>query len=138
MWCKNCNIETNDKECPVCGTATIEDLPVEIYWCKECKTPIIHTTNQSDKGTCPICGAKTKYMTTDLRPVFPEERLLLEILLDKEPNEFLEKSVWAVNSRYYIDGKSVSLASGLFQTADAETIRQKLEKYAPDNSYKYF
>ena len=34
MWCKNCNIETNEKNCPVCGSVTIEDLPTKIYWSK--------------------------------------------------------------------------------------------------------
>ena len=50
MWCKNCNIETNEKVCPVCGTGTVEDVPVEIYWCKECATPIIHLSSAADKG----------------------------------------------------------------------------------------
>lgn len=31
MWCKNCSIETNEAICPVCGSETTEDLPVEIY-----------------------------------------------------------------------------------------------------------
>ena len=83
MWCRKCNIETNEKLCPVCGEETIEDLPIEVYWCGHCKTPVIQQTNQVDKGICPICGAQTRYLSTDLRPVFPEERLLLEILLDK-------------------------------------------------------
>ena len=81
MWCNNCNIETNDSICPLCGAQTIEDLPVEIYWCDHCHTPIIQTASQADKGTCPLCKGKTKYMTADLRPVFPEERLLVELLL---------------------------------------------------------
>ena len=42
MWCKHCNIETNEDICPICGHETTEDLPVEIFWCKECKIPIIH------------------------------------------------------------------------------------------------
>lgn len=138
MWCRNCNMETNEKYCPICGEETVEDLPTEIFWCSSCNTPIIQNTKQPDKGICPICGRKTKYLTTDLRPVFPEERLLLEILLGKEPNEFLKKSVWSVNSRYYIDGKSVALSSKLFQTADAEQIREKLNQYSKDNSYEYF
>ena len=33
MWCKNCNIETNEKICPVCNLETVEDKPTEIYWC---------------------------------------------------------------------------------------------------------
>ena len=138
MWCKNCNIETNEKTCPVCGSETVEDLPVEIYWCSECKIPIIHTINQADKGICPICGNKTKYMSADLRPVFPEERLLLELLLDKEPNTCLKKSVWAANSRYYVDGKSISISSKAFQTADTDDLIEKLEQNKENNSYEYF
>ena len=84
MWCKKCNIETNGKICPVCGCETVEDLPVEIYWCNDCAIPVIHTSNAADKGTCPVCAGKTHYLTSDLRPVFPEERLLLAVLLDKE------------------------------------------------------
>ena len=138
MWCRNCNIETNEKICPVCGEKTVEDFPVEVYWCENCKIPIIQTANQADKGLCPICGRKTKYLTTDLRPVFPEERLLLEILLDKKPNAFIKDSVWALNSRYYIDGKSISIPSKLFQSAEADTIVEKLNKYQDSNSYEYF
>ena len=138
VWCKNCNIETNEEVCPVCGEMTVEDLPIEIYWCKHCYTPIIQFANQVDKGTCPICGQKTKYLTTDIRPVFPEERLLLEILLDKKPNEYVKSSVWSVNSRYYIDGKSISIPSGLFQTADTDGISAKLKEYESGNTYEYF
>ena len=133
MWCKNCNIETNDAICPVCGEETIEDLPVEIYWCNHCKVPIIQTTNQADKGICPVCGEKTKYMSGDLRPVFPEERLLIELLLGKKPHEFINKSVWAANSRYYIDGKSVALSSKLFQTANTDVLGEELAKYQSGN-----
>lgn len=138
MWCKNCNIETNDAICPVCGEETIEDLPVEIYWCNHCKVPIIQTTNQADKGICPVCGEKTKYMSADLRPVFPEERLLIELLLGKKPHEYIDKSVWAANSRYYIDGKSVALSSKLFQTADTDVLGEELAKYQSSNSYDAF
>ena len=85
--------------------------------------------NQMDKGICPICGKKTKYLSKDLRPVFPEERLLLEILLNKKINEFITSSVWAVNNRYYIDGKSISIPSKMFQMADIDVIRERLEKH---------
>ena len=77
-------------------------------------------------------------MSADLRPVFPEERLLLELLLDKKPNEYVEKSVWASNSRYYIDGKSLNLSSSVFQTADIDSLAKKLEQHSPQNSYEYF
>ena len=138
MWCRNCNVETNEEYCPICGELTVGDLPVEVYWCKHCNTPIIQVKNQIDKGICPVCGGKTKYLATDLRPVFPEERLLLEILLGKQPYEYIKNSVWAVNSRYYIDGKSISIPSKLFQTADADEISAQLKQYEADNSYEYF
>ena len=138
MWCRKCNIETNVKICPVCGETTNEDTPIAIYWCKDCNIPIIRSTNQSDKGACPVCGGKTKYLTTDLRPVFPEERLLLEILLDKVPNTYADESVWCINSRYYINGKSVSIPSSVFQTADTDAISRKIEQYIDKLSYKHF
>ena len=103
----------------------MEDIPIEIYWCVHCKTPIIQNVTQADKGICPSCGEK-KYLSADLRPVFPEERLLLELLLDKEPNEFFKKSVWASNSRYYIDGKSIPISSKTFQFADTDSLINKI------------
>ena len=138
MWCRNCNLETNEYICPVCGEPTAEDIPVEVYWCENCNVPVIRFTNQIGKDICPICGRPTKYLATDLRPVFPEERLLLEILLDKKPNEYIEDSVWAANNRYYINGKSVSIPNKTFQTADTDTISDKLKEYSSENSYEYF
>lgn len=138
MWCRNCNIETNDNMCPICGIRTIEDIPTEIFWCNACEVPVVQVVKQADKGCCPICGGKMMYMARDLRPVFPEERLLLEILLNREPNEYIKKSVWASNNRYYIAGKAISLPNKLFQEANADIISEKLEKYKEENSYVYF
>lgn len=138
MWCRNCNIETNEEECPICGEKTIEDIPTEVYWCKTCKIPIIQTINQADKGICPLCGGTTKYLSADLRPVFPEERLLLEILLDKNPQELSKSSIWAANNRYYIDGKGISIPNSVFQHADTDAVSEKLEVNAASNTYEYF
>lgn len=138
MWCKICNIETNEETCPVCGTYTVEDIPIEIYWCKDCKVPIIQEVTQANKGECPMCGKKTEYMTTDLRPVFPEERLLLELLIGKKPNEFKKRSVWASNSRYYVDGKVYSIPSKMFKNADTDDLSKKLKKFQPENTYDFF
>lgn len=138
MWCRNCNIETNENLCPICGGITEEDIPVTIYWCKNCNIPVIQIMNQADKGLCPVCGKKTKKLASDLRPVFPEERLLLEILLEKEPNEFLQKSVWANDNRYYIDGEPISLPNELFLTTDADKIAERLDQYKKENTYQYF
>ena len=50
MWCRQCNIETTKEKCPVCGTQTIEDTPVVIYWCSHCRIPIVQEESQADKG----------------------------------------------------------------------------------------
>ena len=138
MWCRNCNIETNELLCPICGRSTEDDIPIEIFWCKTCRIPIIQSVNQIDKGICPICGRKTKYLSADLRPVFPEERLLLEIVLNKSPNELKEKSVWAMNNKYYIDGESISIPNSTFQTEDTDMIREKIKYNEKNNDYDFF
>ena len=138
MWCTQCNIETNDTVCPICGATTIEDLPVEVYWCNNCCVPVIQTTNQADKGICPICGRATKYLAADLRPVFPEERILLEALLGMEHDTLLKKSIWANNNRYYIDGKSMTLPNSIYQITDTSKITEELNKRQNEVTYSFF
>lgn len=138
MWCINCQIETNNDVCPVCKQKTIEDVPTDVLWCHECKIPVQQTVNQSDYKICPICHSKMKHLSTDLRPVFPEERLLVELLIGKKPYEWIQKSVWASNSRYYVDGKSIPVASKVFQAADADDLIKKLAEYQEGNTYQYF
>ncbi|MBR4374955.1 MAG: phosphoadenosine phosphosulfate reductase family protein, partial [Treponema sp.] len=82
----------------------------------------------SGKGVCPLCGGSTTYLSTDLRPVFPEERLLTELLLKKEPFSLSEKSLWAQNSRYYFGGKSKSFSSKTFLEADCGLLSEKLSE----------
>ena len=137
MWCKVCERETFEKKCEICGTETEDDIPVEIYWCGSCRTPVIMQLQQNMDKTCPLCGGKIKRMGTDLRPVFPEERLLIEILV-AEPFTYLEKSVWAVNSRYYIDGKSMPISIKQFSTANVDRIIHLLEENRGRNTYEYF
>ena len=138
MWCKTCNIETNKKLCPICNSKTEEEKPIEIYWCSNCKAPIIREVNQVDKEICPICGSKTEYLSADLRPVFPEERLLVEIILGKTPNEFKKCSVWASNNRYYVDGKKYILNNSLFNSLNADIVREIISKNQENNSYEFF
>lgn len=138
MWCINCHIETNEHICPVCNTNTIEEIPTDVQWCPNCKVPVQQEVNQLNFGECPICKGTTKHLATDIRPVFPEERLLIELLLDKKPHEWLHKSVWANGSRYYVDGKSINVASKVFEKADTDLLMKKIEVYKNDNSYESF
>jgi len=108
-----------------------------IFFCDDCKTPIIKSANRIDKNICPLCGRETAYLCSDLRPVFPEERLLIEILTAK-PFEYIDKSVWAANNRYYIDGKSKMIPISVFKKYTAEDIVEQLDKYKGDNNYDFF
>lgn len=137
MWCKNCNRETDDEVCSICGIKTEEDIPYELHWCDECKVPLIKAINDADRDTCSLCGGKTSYLVADLRPVFPEERLLLEILSDK-PLAYINKSVWASNNRYYIDGKPIVVTAAWYKKYSAAYIREQLEKYKEHNNYNFF
>lgn len=103
----------------------------EIRWCKKCNVPIM------DHKVCPICNEKTKYLTTDIRPVFPEERLIIEILLNK-PFEYLESSVWASKMRFYIDGKPLHIPQEVYKTTDALKVKEMYSSFCEDNTYQYF
>lgn len=138
MWCLNCHIETNDEVCPICKNKTIEDIPTDVSWCSECCIPVQQEVTQSDFRICPLCHSKMKHMATDLRPVFPEEKLLVLLLLGKGPYEWAERSVWASNSRYYVDGKSISFSSKTFMEADTNKLIQQLEEHKAAADYDYF
>lgn len=47
MWCKQCNIETNEHTCPICGADTVEDMPIEIYWCKHCSSANLEQSSRA-------------------------------------------------------------------------------------------
>ena len=137
MWCANCNRTSYSNICEVCGGKTQQDTPIELFWCDSCHIPVI--VEASDTGThyCPICGKQIRYLAKDLRPVFPEERLLLEIIQNK-PFAYKNASVWASGSRYYIDGKTSNLSIDLLKKLDANKISIELDKYRSQNSYDYF
>ena len=122
MWCKNCNREVANEICEICGNKTQEDIPVNIRWCNHCKTPIIKALNEIDIDVCPLCHNKTEYLSTDVRPAFPAERLLFEILKGK-PMAYKDCSVWVNNNKYYVDGKAYTLSSKELKEANPDTVR---------------
>ncbi len=127
MWCKECKIETLESICPVCGSETIDDIPTEVYYCAHCQTPVIKRVNARDKAVCHLCQGKMKYMTADLRPVFPEERRLLELLLKLEPYSLREATVWANKNRYYMDGKGKAVTTNVYKMADVKKLQAELD-----------
>lgn len=129
--CRNDNIKTKSSTCPVCGERT-ELEKSDIYWCDNCKVPLF-------QSECECCSGKGTRITTDIRPVFPEERLLLEILLDKIPRTYEKDSVWNCSgNKYLINGKRIKFSVKELKNKDVDDIRSKYEEASKNISYEYF
>ena len=129
--CRNDNIKTKSSTCPVCGERT-ELEKSDIYWCDNCKVPLF-------QSECECCSRKGTRITTDIRPVFPEERLLLEILLDKIPGTYEKDSVWNCSgNKYLINGKRIKFSVKELKNKDVDDIRSKYEEASKNISYEYF
>ncbi|MBQ6628641.1 MAG: phosphoadenosine phosphosulfate reductase family protein [Methanobrevibacter sp.] len=121
--CENCNLEVETSECPICHNRTAL-LRSEIYWSTVFNTPSFFKT---------VGDEECKYISTDIRPVFPEERLLIEVLLGKSM-EFAGKSVWNLGgSLYIIDGKKLTLKYKELTKRDPNEVIAELEKYKDAN-----
>ena len=133
--CPKCNVPMNGDRCvkPDCGCRTISS--VTIYWCSECNIPVY------DKK-CSKCGNDTKYIARDMRPVFPEEKLLLAILLEKEnPHYFDDKALWNTNNGYIVDGNRLTISISNYNKLPLDKIKEIKEKYeqeAPQINRKFF
>lgn len=101
--CNNCdNLICESSTCPVCKNRTYIDKS-EIYYCKHCNIPLFD-------NLCSICGNRSEYIGTDIRPVFPQERLLLESIEGK-PFKYAGKSVWNTSGNYYfVDGNKIKFS----------------------------
>lgn len=128
--CQKCNLNTETSICPTCGIRT-DMVESAIYWCDDCNIPLY-----DDK--CPMCGKQARRIGSDLRPVFPEERLLLEILIG-EPFKYKNAAVWnAAGNYYYANGKKIKFSVNQTKNIKAETIREKLIELQPQNGYDSF
>ena len=109
---------------PNCGCTT--QISSSIYWCDDCNIPIF-------ENNCSICGHRGKYIATDMRPVFPEENLLISIILTNDPFKYQKNSVWYGSGSYIIDGKKVKLSITKLNKLSIEEIRFIKQKY--DNNF---
>ena len=117
MW----NLETNN------------EVQTWVYWCKHCNTPIIRTDEQEKK--CPLCHQQIKKLTSDLRPVFPAEQALVELLTGEN---LTDASVWKGRIAYYVNGRPLKVSTKTMQDADIEYLKKKLKgaKYNYNNFNK--
>ncbi|MCK4261000.1 MAG: phosphoadenosine phosphosulfate reductase family protein [Halanaerobiales bacterium] len=136
---------------------------MKIYWCKHCEIPVI--VNSIDrynldmsgsvlskcdkeeskfyegKNSCPICSNHISYMTTDLRPVFMAERIMLSELTGVD---YTIKSIWnGVGNRYFVDGEKVDISlNKLYATSDiekrAKVILDRIQKIEAEVDFSNF
>lgn len=128
------NIELGKNYCDECGSREHVESVSDIYYCRECNVPVY-------EETCPVCHSACKRAATDLRPVFPKERLLYE-LLENEPLKYINSSVWNASGNYYlIDGTLRRFNVGRLaklSDADVDRIRQQLYEYEEQNKNNRF
>ncbi len=125
--CRKCDgLICETSICPVCNERTYINKS-EIFYCDNCNIPLF------DK-ICPICNSEARYFGTDVRPVFAEERLLLECILDK-PFVFAEKSVWNTSgNNYYVNGEKIKFViKDVVNEKNADEIRTKIEQNKEKN-----
>ena len=102
--CPKCNVPMVGDKCikESCQSKTV--VSTTIYWCDNCMVPIY-------EKTCSCCGDEGRYIARDMRPVFPEEKLLIALMQGKKnPLVYDDKSVWYGGNSYVVDGKRVRVS----------------------------
>lgn len=116
-----------------------------IYWCDEHKIPLYEKEclcckHENSNENCE--DALIKYIGTDIRPVFPEEQLLLGVILKKEnPLYFIGRSVWHNGAYYIVDGEKIKITlEELNQLPLDEVCEMKsiIDRYIDDIDYSFF
>ena len=118
--CPKCNMLTAGNVCKKCGHTVVSSST--LYWCEKCKIPLF-------EKECSICGEKAEYIATDLRPVFPEERLLLSLVKSKAPFYYQNKSVWYGSNSYIVDGKKEKISISTINKWSFSKIRELKAEY---------
>lgn len=132
--CPKCKVPMNGDKCikPNCGCNT--EMSSTIYWCDECNIPIF-------ENVCPICGNKGRYSATDMRPVFPEENVLISLILEDEPTAYQKSSMWFGSGVYIVDGKKIKLPVtkvNKLPIEEIKSLKDKYDEFAESIEYSYF
>lgn len=125
--CKKCNdFICESSICPICKNRT-EVYEKSLFYCPDCDTISYY-------DTCSKCGNKLEVIGTDFRIVYPLERLLLEILLDK-PFCFTDGSFYNLGANHYVyKGKKVNIKyKELSSKYSPDYIIDKLNFYEEEN-----
>lgn len=122
-FCPEHGIPVKGTKCSKEGCTANLISSITIYYCKECNVP-------SFEKICHCCGNEGKYIASDIRPVFPEEKLLVAIALKmKSPFELDNKSVWCSSVGYFVDGEKIELSIGELNRLPLDEIKKIKDKY---------
>lgn len=132
--CPKCNVVMNSERCvnPKCNHIT--EKSSTIYWCRDCNVPIY-------EKICSKCGKEGNYIATDVRPVFPEENMLVSILVSQDPFKFQKDSVWYGSNSYIVNGVKIKLSisnANNKSIAEIFQIKQLFEINKNKITYKFF
>ena len=132
--CPKCRVPMNGDKCinPNCGCMT--EMSSTIYWCEHCNIPVF-------ENVCPTCGNRGRYIATDMRPVFPEENVLVSIILGDDPQKFQKDSIWFGSGFYIINGRKVRLPITKINRLpidEIKEIKEKYETFAKRLDYSFF
>ena len=126
--CPKCHVPMNGDKCVKPGCGCVTEMSSTIYWCKNCNVPIY------DRA-CPLCGKQGFYIATDMRPVFPEENMLISILVFDDPIRLMDKSVWFGSGSYIVDGERIKFSVTKAKSLPIEEIRKIKQRY-DDHSFQ--
>lgn len=136
IWyrCEKEELEVKSSICPHCGGRAYPQKS-EIYWCACCQVP----TYEKD---CPVCGQEGKKIATDVRPVFPQERLLLEAILEQQKGcmevNLEGKAIWnGTGNYYYADGNRLDVKISKLAELSVEKVRIRYEEKCREKLVAY-
>ena len=98
-----------------------EEIKTIAYWCSYCKVPVIRPKSENEK--CPICNHRMKVLSNTLRPVFPAEERLVELMTGRK---FDSEILWKGKSTYFVNGKSLRITNQEKIDADDKMLRKEL------------
>ncbi len=132
--CPKCNVIMNSAKCmnPKCGSET--KMSSTIYWCDDCNVPIY-------QNVCPICGKEARYIATDIRPVFPEENMLISLILEDDPFKYQKESVWYGSNSYIVNGKKIKFSiakANKMPIEEIAEIKKKYDSFSAAITYQFF
>lgn len=139
LFCERCNVPVWVEVCPSCNNKT--KMSSTIYWCDECNIPIYDKECLRPIESSQCCGHKGRYIATDIRPVFPEENMLVSLLLSGEPFKYQKDSVWYGSNSYIINGQKVKLPISKINKNHIDEIihlKKKYDECIGNLDYSYF